>query len=111
MTILEAYTSLTSYPVNDATLSRLLLDRGLTGTDEYTAEIGNSEAFQLARADLYDWLAVSANSVREQDSQITINDATRALYVKMSQRIYSNYDDPKAADSETYGYVGEFINQ
>lgn len=111
MTILEAYTSLTSYPVNDATLSRLLLDRGLTGADEYTAEIGNSEAFQLARADLYDWLAGGASTIKEQDSQMTISDTQRELYIQMSQRIYSKYNDPKVADSETYGYVGEFINQ
>lgn len=111
MIILEAYTSLTSYPVQDATLSRLLLDRGLTGTDDYTAEIGNSAAFQLARADLFDWLAGSANSMKEQDSQITISDAQRELYIQMSQRIYQKYEDPKAAESDTYGYIGEFINQ
>ena len=111
MTILEAYTSLTSYPVQDATLSRLLLDRGLTGADTYTAEIGSSAALQLARADLFDWLATSASSVKEQDSQITISDTQRELYVEISQRIYNKYDDTKAANTDTYGFVGEFINQ
>lgn len=110
MTTIQALQSITSYPVSASTLNRILLDRGLDSSLPYTQGVGASVEFRLSMADLYKWLSTGANSIREQESAMTIDDATRSAFATMANNIYIQYGDPLAIYTETYGYMGEFYN-
>ena len=51
MTVLEALQAKVSYPLGAAFFETILIERSLTGTDQYTATIAKSKKFRLATAD------------------------------------------------------------
>jgi hypothetical protein len=86
MTILEAIQSTVSgYPLSANTFNRVLIDRGLSGSDTYS---GTSRAFNLAKADIYMVLATAAN-VSEGGFSVSIND--RKTFQSMANSIYTQY--------------------
>ncbi len=106
MTILEAIKSSTVYPVPVVNIEKMCIDRGLDKDMEYTQEIGSSQSYRLATADLYLFLYAS-NSITEQEVKISVNEKDR--YKDLANAIYGEYDDPKYTGL-TYGFIGEGLS-
>lgn len=108
MTILEALQSINTFPVDELYLQKVCLDRVLTYFDAYTKVIGESEAFQLAMADTWFWLAHHP-SIVEQEVGINNAQAIKENMLNKANQIYKEYDDPNYS-GKTYGFVGESFN-
>ena len=76
------------YPLSVNTFDRILIDRDLSATADYT---GSSRAFELATADIYKTLVTAAN-ITELDVQISMTD--KSNFIKMANAIYAKYDEP-----------------
>jgi hypothetical protein len=88
MTTLEAIKStVAGYPLPDNSFIKVLLDRGLSATAEYS---GKTKAFELATADIYIVLVSSAN-VSEGGFSVSISE--KANLTKMANAIYKKHDD------------------
>jgi len=103
MTIYQALTSVTNYPVPALFIERVGIDRGLNITEDYT---GLNQSIELAIADVYLYLYTSPD-LKEQEVSITQSD--RDNYLKLANQIYGKYDDPKFTGIR-YGYIGESFN-
>lgn len=88
MTNNAALQSTTSYPIVADTIERLLVDRGLVPADVYG---GKSQAFDLAKADLYKELIAGAN-ITEGGYSVSITEKTQLLNIANS--IYAQYSEP-----------------
>lgn len=108
MTINEALTAVTAYPVANNTIEKILIDRALTGTDEYSKVIGDSESFLLATADVYYYLAVTPNLV-EQEIGISNASSEKQRLLDFANTIYGEYNDPKFT-GRVVGFKGEVYN-
>lgn len=106
MTILEALKSINPYPIQDNTIIKICLDRGLEWTDEYIGTLNGIEPFDLATADIYTYL-YSAPSLREQEISLTVAD--RDNYYKLAFVLYGKWDDDTLSSGQ-YGYIGEDFN-
>jgi hypothetical protein len=106
MTILESLSTLVAYPIPALTLGRICTKRGLTDTEIYTIAIDQSEAYQLAMADVYMWM-VGAPDLQEQD--ISITPAERDYYLTLANTIYGLLDAVEFT-GDVYGFVGEEFN-
>lgn len=108
MTILEALTSLNSFPIPINAMEKACVDRGLTSSEDYTALIGISEAYELATADIYMWL-YGQPSLVEQEVGINQLLEVKKGFLAFANRIYAKYNDDKFSGN-TYGYIGENFN-
>jgi len=106
MTIKEALTSLVQYPIPDANVEKIGVDRGLTLTEEYTTTIAESDAYRLAEADLFMYM-FTAPDLKEQE--ISITPADRKNYKNRANRVYGELNDP-AFSGRRYGLIGENYN-
>ncbi len=108
MTISEALVSLNSFPIPDNSIEKILIDRELTGSTEYTVTISTSQAFRLASADTFMWLHDSPNLVEQE---VGINQAVsiKQDLMEKANLIYGEFDDPKFT-GKTFGFVGEDYN-
>jgi hypothetical protein len=88
MTNLEAIKStVAGYPLSNDTFNRVLLDRGVLAAGQYS---GSSQAFELAKADLYMTL-VTAVQISEGGYQLSLTD--KSNFMKMADAIYNRYSD------------------
>lgn len=88
MTNLEALKSeVIGYPVQDATLQVILVDRSLIATDEY---VGKSKAFNLCIADLYTKMLSAAN-IDEGNYSVSMTDKSNMMTV--ASGIYDRYGE------------------
>lgn len=88
MTNLEAIKStVAGYPLADGIFQKVLIDRGLTATAEYTSK---SEQFDLATADVYMVLVTAAN-ISEGGYQVSVTD--KSNFLKMANAIYQKWND------------------
>lgn len=78
MTILQALKARFGYPVSDAFFQSVLIGRGLSPDDTYTAEVGESSCFQLAWMDGLIMLLTVPN-VTEGDYSISMSDRDNIL--------------------------------
>jgi hypothetical protein len=101
ITIQQALISLNSFPIPNDQIEKVTIDRGLTLTGNYTQTVGESEAFRLASADIYYWLA-NAPSIVEQEVGVNQAIAIKKQLLELAMAIYGEYDDPKFV-GETYG--------
>ena len=108
MTVAESLKSINIYPIPDSAVEKICTDRGLTLTDEYTKTIGESEAFQLATADTYFFLAINPNIVEQAVGISFAADEKKRLKAE-ADKIYGEFDDPKF-DGGTYGFKGDEYN-
>jgi len=103
MTIYQALTSVTKYPIPSSFIERIGIDRGLTIADDYS---GLNQSIELATADVYMFL-YGAPDLKEQE--VSITQADRDNYLKMANQIYGKYDDPNFSGIR-YGFIGESLN-
>lgn len=108
MTISQALLSLNNFPIPDLFIEKVGIERGLIVEDSYTLEIGNSESFELATADVYLWLSKHAN-ITEQEVSINNLQSIKESFLDLANSIYSKYNDPKF-NGRTYGFIGENYN-
>lgn len=106
MTVLDALSSINTYPIPVNTIEKICIDRGLTSSDPYTKEIGESEAYELANADVLLYL-YTAPDLKEQNVSITQGD--RDNFLSSANFIYGKYEDPKFTGI-TYGFIGDSFN-
>jgi len=89
MTNLEAIkATIAGYPLSDNAYSKALTDRGVISSGTYS---GISEAFELARADLYVTLATGVN-ISEGGYSISVSDRDSLLDIANS--IYAKWSYP-----------------
>lgn len=87
MTNQSALQSTTTYPVHADTITRLLVDRGLLPDDTYA---GKSQAFDLAKADLYKELIAGANIT---EGGFTASLSEKAQLTALANSIYAQYNE------------------
>lgn len=95
MTIIKALKSKFNYNLPDSFFESILIDAGLNGESEYTQEIGNSEAFQMAWANGLVALITTPN-ITEGDYSISLAD--RASIIKLINWIYGRWNIPQIVD-------------
>jgi hypothetical protein len=77
------------YPIEDDTLEKVLLDRGLIASDEYNP-VENKKAVDLAKADLYVTLVTAATG-SEGGFSFSLSD--KQLLLKQAGVIYGQYGE------------------
>lgn len=90
-TILQALKDDVHYPLTDGFLENRLLCRGLTATDDFTAEVSNSASYKGAFADCL-YSLIEAPSFSEADK--SINAADRELILKKVNALYNAIGEP-----------------
>lgn len=105
MTVLDGLKGINEYPVKSATFQSVATKRGLTLTSELTTEIIESEAYQLATADIYVVLAYSPN-VSQGGVSVSFNDEQREKFLSIANRIYADFGEVDSIQGVTYGYKG-----
>lgn len=88
MNILNALKSKVQYPLSDDTFNSILIDRELSGVDEYSKEIANSTLFKGALADSYMQVIICAN-VSEGGVSITLTESKEKQLLSMANVLYS----------------------
>lgn len=104
MTIIESLKTISSYPVPQLTLIRVAVERGLPGEETITPEILKSNGYQLAKADLMDWLS-NAPNVSEGGVSFSLSQKERDNFKRKSESIYREAGE--STSSVKYGYIGE----
>jgi len=105
MNIAAALLSLTPYPVPENTIARILLDRDLIDSADYTKAISITQEFELAQADLYIWVA-TAHNFSEQEVSFNLGVGIKEELIAKGNAIYAKYGDSKL-NVRTFGYTGE----
>lgn len=108
MTVQEALQSINTFPVDTLFIEKVCTDRELGLTDTYTKTIGESQAFELATADIWFWLSKHP-SIVEQEVGINNAQAIKQDMLDKANQIYDKYDDP-GFTGFTYGFIGEDFN-
>lgn len=88
MTNKEAIISSLIYPVQDATVTKMLIDRGMDGDADYT---GTTREYELAFADIVSLTATAPKSVSE--GGFSISPADGAQLQALANRIYKKYGE------------------
>lgn len=103
MTTLEAVKGISNYPIPQRTLNEIAVARGLDLTKEATQEILLSSEYQLAKADLYNWLSETPN-VSEGGVNFSFTPEDKAGFKLKSTAITSQVGTPVRSH---FGYKGE----
>lgn len=106
MTIAESLLSISTYPIPDATVEKICIERGITHTADFLAATAGTEAYQLATADVYLFLYTAPN-LKEQ--QVSFSYSERNDFLSIANTIYGRYDDDKFS-AIRYGFQGESYN-
>lgn len=93
MTTLEAIKStVAGYPLPDNSFIKVLLDRGLSATAEYS---GKTKAFELATADIY-MVLVSVTNIDEGGYKISLTDKSNLM--KMANAIFKKWGEETSSN-------------
>lgn len=103
MTIKDSLSGITNYPIPPTVIENAVEDNGLDDTAIATQEVRASKLYQLALAEVYDFLA-TAPTVQQSGVVITISDSQRLIYSDKAQSIRSKFD---IEDDTVYGYQDE----
>ena len=108
MTIAESLLAENSYPINDLVIEKICLIRELIPTDTFTKGVGDSQAYELAYADLLVWLH-NAPSLVEQAVGVNNAIAIKQNMLTRANKIYAKYEDAGFSGFK-YGMIGENWN-
>lgn len=101
-TILSALKDEIHYPVPDGFLENKLIKRGLSGADEYSSTVANSNDFQGVLADCYIGL-LDAINFSEGDKNIAL--PYRDLLLKKANAIYKVIGEQTISDETPTVYI------
>lgn len=102
-TIAQALKDEIHYPLNDGFIANKLLKRGLSGSDEITAEVINGDAFKGATADCLYSLIAGVN-FSESDISISLND--KNLILKQVNAIYASIGEEEKELDQPRVWIG-----
>ena len=109
MTISESLISLNSFPIPSSLIEKVGIERELTITEDYTLAVSQSQAYELATADIYVWLSKQP-ILKEQEVSISQDTEIKQQFLDDANAIYKKYDDDKYSGKGTYGFLGESFN-
>jgi len=109
MTVQEAILSITLYPCPSNTITKVLLDRGITSSDTYTKAIGEKDAFRLSCADLLIFISENPSTIREMDSSIVLSDSILENIRNKANKIYSELEPDSLDANDVWGFIGTKI--
>lgn len=107
MTVIDALKTINGYPVPEAVLQRICLGRGLAASDELTAETMESAEFELACADVMDYLS-SAPSVTQGGISFNLPVDAQKRFSTQAASIYAKHG-VSASGTMIYGYKGSSL--
>ena len=91
MTIKDSLSGITNYPIPPTVVLNAAEDNGLDSAETATQEIRAGKPYQLALAEVYDFLS-EAPTVQQSGVVITISDNQRLIYSAKAQSIRSKFD-------------------
>lgn len=100
MTTLEALKSKVKYPLSEAFFQSVMIERGLTGSEDFTQEIALGKAFQLCRADC---LIGQVDAPQIQEGSVSISLTDKSNFIKLANTIYGQYGEPLIGESAAAG--------
>lgn len=103
MTTLEALKSISNYPTPQRTYDRIAVARGISLMQEATTDILHSRDYQMAKADLFNWLATAPN-VSEGGISFSFSATEKEQFERAAAFILSELGTLKQS---RYGYKGE----
>lgn len=104
-TVLESLKGVNAYPVPLRTLVEVAEARGLSLTAEATKEVLDSEAYNLAVADLLLWLSIAPN-ISQGGQSYSFSEEQRTQLRNRANALFAKYGDDGAASKPIYGYKG-----
>ena len=90
MTNKEALTAAVNFPFDESKLDYILIKRDVTGSAVFTKDTELTDAFQLAKADLYMVLVTTPNI---SEGGVNISLAERDTLKNMANEIYGYYGE------------------
>lgn len=103
MKIVESLKAISIYPIPQRTLDRVAVERGLQQDQEATSQTFTTKGYQLATADLMDWLS-NAPNISEGGVSFSLSQQERESFKRKSKAIYQTYGI--GTESIEYGYAG-----
>ena len=94
------------YPIPSATLMSIATRRGCNLSDTATQEILASASFNLALADVYNWLSL-APEVTQGGQHFAFTDVQRQNFDNRAQGLYTQLAADDSAQVTIYGYKGD----
>ena len=105
-TILEAIKSVTLYPLPSRTIEQIAVRRGCSLSDEATQERLTGIEYNLAKADILQWLA-NAHNVTQGGQSYSFTEEQRQQFRNEANALYKEYGaDDSAIAKPIYGYKG-----
>lgn len=104
-TVQESLKGVNAYPVPLRTLVEVAEARGLSLTAEATKEVLDSEAYNLAVADLLLWLSIAPN-ISQGGQSYSFSEEQRTQLRNRANALFAKYGDDGAASKPIYGYKG-----
>lgn len=104
-TVQESLKGVNAYPVPLRTLVEVAEARGLSLTAEATKEVLDSEAYNLAVADLLLWLSLAPN-ISQGGQSYSFSEEQRTQLRNRANALFAKYGDDGAASKPIYGYKG-----
>jgi hypothetical protein len=104
-TILDALSSISAYPISPRAIERVAEVRGLGVYSEFTATLSNTAQYNLAEADLYEWLA-EAPDVAQGGQTYSFTDEQREFFKHRALLLREKWGAVAQAKSTIYGYKG-----
>ena len=104
MTILQSLQSLNLYPIPDSVITNYCEGRGVTPTDEATAEVRASREYKLAKGDVYKWLAFAPSTVSQGGVTFSISESDKKRFIDTANKLYAECEE--GIVGTVYGYKG-----
>lgn len=105
--ILNILKSMNAYPIPFDTLKGIAEGRGLNIEDEATPEVRQSRDFNLAKADVYAWLAGAPNVTQQSITYSFTTDQQKAFRRQAIALYRANDEALPESLKGSFGYMGE----
>lgn len=106
MKVSELLKSVNNYPIPANVIMEAGIRHGISPDDEADKEVLASEAYNLAKADIYEYLAGAPN-VSQNGISFTFTDEQRSYFLSMASSIRREWGVTDLASGQGYGYMGE----
>ena len=106
MTILQSLKSLSGYPLPLDSLTNIINEVGVTGSEEITSETYQSAAYKRAKAKVYLLLA-EAPDVSQGGISYSFSDEDKKHFRMQAQALLDEVGDDTSAFGDNYGWQGE----
>lgn len=97
MTILTALKNAVNYPLNDNNVNSILIGRGLDGTEDFETAVAQSQAYQLAYADVLRFVVAMVNLSQggsvSQAAVAELRGTANAIYRKYKETLIGETGD------------------